>query len=152
MEKVTISADVDFAAALLAHGLAHERGVTLADVLTYLVRRYVSDVAAGVVKRGELTAAPPNAKRGAAPARAPMTQPPRVGARSLSAAIRARRGARGARPQLRAEGRHPVPGLQKLQFRLQKRLQRLQNGGGKLQPPYWSNRRGTLWPILMQPG
>jgi len=58
MEKVTISADVDFAAALLAHGLAHERGVTLADVLTYLVRRYVSDVAAGVVKRGELPQPP----------------------------------------------------------------------------------------------
>jgi len=62
MEKVTISADVDFAAALLAHGLAHERGVTLADVLTYLVRRYVSDVAAGVVKRGELPQAPPERK------------------------------------------------------------------------------------------
>ena len=41
MEKVTISADVDFSAALLAHGLAHERNVTLGDVLTYLVRRYV---------------------------------------------------------------------------------------------------------------
>jgi len=59
MEKVTISADVDFSAALLAHGLAHERGVTLGDVLTYLVRRYVSDVAAGVVRLGELPQAQP---------------------------------------------------------------------------------------------
>ena len=54
MEKVTISADVDFAAALLAYGLAHERNVTLGDVLTYLVRRYVADVTAGVVRFGEL--------------------------------------------------------------------------------------------------
>ena len=62
MEKVTISADVDFAAALLAYGLAHRRGVTVGEVLTYLVRRYVADVAAGVVRLGELPQAQPERK------------------------------------------------------------------------------------------
>ena len=73
MEKVTISADVDFAAALLAHGLAHERGITLGDILSHLVRRFVADLGTGAARMGELPQAQPERQARRSARQSPLT-------------------------------------------------------------------------------
>jgi len=54
MDRVTIQADIDFQSALLAHGMANERGITLGDVLAHLVRRFVLDLSTGAARMSEL--------------------------------------------------------------------------------------------------